>query len=111
MHIYNSGTPKRLVEEVQFGQLAKRGVQHFLRGRKYKNQVSNYLLRALLLALGSGQCRTVLNLGCLAKGGLGHEFHAMQSPSLSAAGGIPGSWACLSVWYGGDFAWGSCVKS
>lgn len=46
----------------------------FSKGGNLKNPVTYYLLRALLLALGSGQFRAVLILGCLAKGVLGHTF-------------------------------------
>lgn len=76
-HIHTQRPLKDLWKKSNLDNWPKGVFSIFSKGGNIKNQVSYYLLMALLLALGSGQCKTVLILGCLAKGGLGHTFHAM----------------------------------
>lgn len=72
-HIHTQRPLKDLWKKSSLDNWPKGVFSTFSKGGNIKNQVSNYQLRALLLALGSGQCRTVLILGCLAEGGLTHS--------------------------------------
>lgn len=108
-HIHTQRPLKDLWKKSILDNWPKGVFSSFSKGGNIKNQVSNYLLRILLLSLGSGQCRTVLILGCLAEGGMTDPVLCpLRSSHLFSAAGWAERWGYIwglgmsLCWYGGD---------